>query len=297
MYMQNVKWFTAVVEDVHDPLLAGRVKVRCHGYHTQDKTEIPTKDLPWAGVMLGNHSSSLEGASDTHRLLVGTWVFGVFMDGDAMQVPLVIGSFPGSGPDYSPLTRGEDNTTRHKDSLIAWPSSSYKTEYPNNRVIETSSGHVIELDDTEGAERVRLYHRTGTQIEMNPDGTMTTFSTKDNYKAVLGNEEVHIVGNVKIFVDGNVEATVAGEVKVDAAKNVSANVGGNLDASISGNATVSASNVTVNASLTTINGNLVVAGNTTVDGTVTAAVDCVGGGISLKGHTHPHGDPMSGGPV
>ena len=41
-------WFLGVVEDRDDPIQLGRVRVRCYGYHTDDKSESPTKDLPFA---------------------------------------------------------------------------------------------------------------------------------------------------------------------------------------------------------------------------------------------------------
>ena len=41
-------WFTGVVEDRQDPDKLGRVRVRCVGYHTDNKIKIPTADLPWA---------------------------------------------------------------------------------------------------------------------------------------------------------------------------------------------------------------------------------------------------------
>ena len=44
-------WFIGVVEDRNDPLKIGRVRVRAIGYHTSNKTELPTSDLPWASVM------------------------------------------------------------------------------------------------------------------------------------------------------------------------------------------------------------------------------------------------------
>ena len=34
-------WFTGVVEDRNDPTKLGRVRVRCVGYHTDDKVKIP----------------------------------------------------------------------------------------------------------------------------------------------------------------------------------------------------------------------------------------------------------------
>ena len=35
-------WFAGVVEDRSDPLKLGRVRVRCLGYHTDDRNVLPT---------------------------------------------------------------------------------------------------------------------------------------------------------------------------------------------------------------------------------------------------------------
>ena len=51
MGLDGFIWFTGVVEDRNDPDKLGRVRVRCLGYHTDNKELIPTKDLPWAHVM------------------------------------------------------------------------------------------------------------------------------------------------------------------------------------------------------------------------------------------------------
>ena len=48
-----------VVEDRNDPTKLGRVRVRCVGYHTDNKTKIPTEDLPWAWVMQNIHTPSI----------------------------------------------------------------------------------------------------------------------------------------------------------------------------------------------------------------------------------------------
>lgn len=50
--------------------------------------------------------------------------------------------------------------------------------------------------------------------------------------------------------------------------------------------TVNAATAVVNAPTSTFNGNVVVSGNVNVSGTLTAATDVLGGGISLKTHTH-----------
>ena len=59
------KWFIGVVEDRNDPSELGRVKVRCHGLHTDDKNLIPTNDLPWAQVMMPATSGSVGGVGES----------------------------------------------------------------------------------------------------------------------------------------------------------------------------------------------------------------------------------------
>ena len=46
MGMDGFVWFTGVVEDRNDPSKLGRVRVRVIGHNTDDKSIIPTKDLP-----------------------------------------------------------------------------------------------------------------------------------------------------------------------------------------------------------------------------------------------------------
>ena len=64
----NFFWFTGVVEDINDPMEMGRVRVRCYGYHTDDKnsvTGIPTESLPWGHVMMPITSASCSGIGES----------------------------------------------------------------------------------------------------------------------------------------------------------------------------------------------------------------------------------------
>ena len=88
-------WFVGVVEDRNDPQKVGRVRIRCLGYHTEDKIKLPTADLPWASPVLPITSSGISGIGQTPLGLVeGSWVFGFFRDAD-LQEPVVLGSLPG----------------------------------------------------------------------------------------------------------------------------------------------------------------------------------------------------------
>ena len=83
-------WFTGVVEDRKDPLKLGRAKVRCIGYHTEDKVELPTEALPWAlPVVALDHNGHNVGVRE------GDWVFGFFRDGVQAQEPIMLGVIPG----------------------------------------------------------------------------------------------------------------------------------------------------------------------------------------------------------
>lgn len=89
-------WFTGVVEDRADPLYLNRVKVRCFGYHVDDKAKLPTSELPWATVMMPATSAMASGVGETtHGLVEGSWVVGFFRDGTDMQDPVVMGSVGG----------------------------------------------------------------------------------------------------------------------------------------------------------------------------------------------------------
>lgn len=95
-YFDTSAWFAGVVESIHDPLMQGRVQVRCIGYHPDSKTLVPTADLPWAHVMLPTTSAGVSGIGATHGLVDGSWVIGFFSDGREAQQPIVIGTIPGN---------------------------------------------------------------------------------------------------------------------------------------------------------------------------------------------------------
>ena len=98
--------FIGVVEDIFDPLEIGRVRVRCLGYHEEDKILLPTADLPWAVPINPIGSASISGiGSAPVGVLQGSWVVGFFMDGADMQQPFFFGTIAGSLPSAVGLKR------------------------------------------------------------------------------------------------------------------------------------------------------------------------------------------------
>jgi len=94
MYLSTqFSWFTGVVEDRFDPEEMNRVKVRCFGFHTEDKKILSTEDLPWATVMMPVGDAGTSGIGTTpHGLMEGSWVVGFFRDGPSAQDPIIMGS-------------------------------------------------------------------------------------------------------------------------------------------------------------------------------------------------------------
>lgn len=95
-YGNNPSYGLGRVEDVHDPLEAGRVRVRILGLHSELLSELPTAHLPWCQVLQPVTSAGMNsvGSSPT-GLKYGSMVFGWFLDGDNKQVFLVGGSIAG----------------------------------------------------------------------------------------------------------------------------------------------------------------------------------------------------------
>jgi hypothetical protein len=92
-----------------------------------------------------------------------------------------------------------------------------KPEYPYNNVTETESGHLFELDDTPGRERIRLEHRTGTFIEMHPNGDEVHKVYGDGYEITIKDKNVLIKGHCSVTIEGDSVLHVKGDLtqKVD----------------------------------------------------------------------------------
>ena len=85
-------WWVGVIENAgeNDTTGLGRCQVRIFGWHTENKSMLPTKDLPWAlPVRPLNNSMSFSTPA------VGEWVVGFFMDGESAQFPVMMGVLPG----------------------------------------------------------------------------------------------------------------------------------------------------------------------------------------------------------
>jgi len=131
------------------------------------------------------------------------------------------------------------------DGTESWsePETKYAAKYPYNQATSTESGHYFELDDTPGAERVHLYHRSGSFTETHPDGSKVDKVVKDKYTIVMKDDHVYIMGDCQITVQGNANIYVKKNCDLTVDGDMTQEVKGNLDVTVKGdwNTTVSGS--------------------------------------------------------
>ena len=313
-----------IVEDRNDPLKIGRVRVRVHGYHSDDKGKIATPDLPWSHVIMPVTTAGLGGFGNQHSLVEGTTVFGFFRDYN-MQDFVVLGvqqgisqqgyfetitdellirsvdkgfndprrktqadysgthdglnppsapsrpneltgsldtapqllkdagiKYGGSGPkreefteadkelpyypivkdatDINVFTTGDAKyDSRDLSEYITGVKSNATPMYPYNKALYTESGHIVELDDTRGNERISIEHRTGTFYEIDKDGNEIHRIVNDNYTVIAKDNEVYIGGKVNIKVLGDASIKSYGDVTIKGYGDGKIDVAGKLD--------------------------------------------------------------------
>ena len=151
------------------------------------------------------------------------------------------------------IDRKSSNAVEETDDGKVWKEkeTDYNSVYPYNKTEQTESGHVFEVDDTKGAERIHQQHRSGTFQEIHPDGSKVEKVMADNfhitqqneYKLNLGNYEVTIKKNKGERVEGDIFVHINGErsLKIDSnshvevLKNDTYTTGGNREQTTKGN--------------------------------------------------------------
>lgn len=209
-----MKLLKAVVEDNNDPLKIGRVRVRIFGLHTENNensseefNNIKTTDLPWAEIMGGTSFGLISGVGLSTVLRQGTWVW-VVLNNDNPNKPVVVGTVIGENVSSSSGKYASGEGFCDPDGV--YPKSdrlnrsdihpNLDAKYLTLSVLETPSGHLIELDDTAGSEQIKVTHKSGSYINIDSGGNITW----------------NCVGNLQVSVDGTTTIDSSGNMSLNA---------------------------------------------------------------------------------
>lgn len=95
------------------------------------------------------------------------------------------------------------------------PENAYAAIYPYNHVIESEAGHVIEIDSTPNAERIHVFHKAGTYIEIDVNGSMVRKVVGDNYEVMDRNNFVYVKGAHNLTVEGKTNILVKDNASIE----------------------------------------------------------------------------------
>ena len=119
------------------------------------------------------------------------------------------------------------------------PESPYRGQYPYNKVTQTEQGHIIEVDDTPGSERLHIYHKSGTFVEIDANGSIVKRAKGSSYEiidrngkiAIAGSADISVNGACNIFVGNDANIEVEGDVNLTCHNDITAQAGGTLNMS------------------------------------------------------------------
>ena len=254
----NFLWFTGVVEDVNDPEEMGRYRVRCFGYHTDNKGDIPTEDLPWANVMMPVTSASTSGIGHSATGLVqGSWIIGFFRDGSNLQDPVIMGSIPSmfeARPEYSQGFSDPDQVYPLEDTLSKpdTPQPARK-DYKDSAVYKSKSSRRDTLSTVNTADggTWSLENLEDNIVPIYPDNNVYQSESGHvvEFDDTSGKERIsvfHKSGSYdEVYADGDRSVVIVGDSYEVVIKNKNIYITGDLNLNVDGNMNTKAKNYTL----------------------------------------------------
>ena len=135
------------------------------------------------------------------------------------------------------------------------PESPYRGQYPYNKVTQTEQGHIIEIDDTPGSERLHVYHKSGTFIEIDSNGSVVKRTKGSSYEiidrngkiSIAGRADISINGACNIFVGNDANIEVEGDTNLTCHNDITAQAGGKFNISATEELNITSGNVNIQA--------------------------------------------------
>lgn len=128
------------------------------------------------------------------------------------------------------IVQKKDDSRNSCDTALygSWvePPSPYAAKYPKNHVTESESGHIFEIDDTPGSERIHEYHKSGTFKEVHPLGS--------EVHKVVGNAWDIVLNDKMVYIRGNSTTTVGKTMKIKTGEHLEIEVDGDMRVLVKG---------------------------------------------------------------
>ena len=184
---------------------------------------------PWLRV-LTPHSGLDQGMHFIPE--IGDEVIVGFEGGNAER-PYVMGSF------YTGINKPEE----------------WQTDANNVKAIRTRSGHTIELNDTEGEEKINIYDNEGSIIIFDTQAKSLTINATETIDIAAKNINITAEENITLGAQGNIETASEGDTAIQAQGNIDVQATGDASLTSSGAVAVeAASDATVKGANAVISG-------------------------------------------
>lgn len=288
--------YRAFVRDVADPKKLARV--RCHVPEVLGHNILTA----WALPVLPIGMDGKTGAVSPPPLGSKVWVE---FEAGCVDRPIYTGGWAaepsgaselpdlalGAGDETAQSPKGTDTFTMRDGYAQSEPPVPFDAAYPHNKVLKTKQGLVIELDDTPGKERIHIWHRQKSWIEIHPNGNIVLRSAGKTYRASQDTDAVHAHADRNVMVDGtlreqgaNVKVMADSTLLVDSGGTVDVradtdvNVQADEDATVTAGGTISIS-ATGNVSIASLGGEVSMTGTGTLRLEGGASVQIIGTGV------------------
>lgn len=228
------------VLDYKDPQGYGRIKVQVYPVFS----EIADPEaLPWAvpAFALGQGAGVVDPAKPEAEGIgtfvvprPGTFVFVFFEQGDPYQ-PVYFAEAQ-TALYGLPIDRKQNVLAPVKDTVdepnVPTPlgghwAEAYDAEepnYPDNKVIKTINGIVIEVEDKfddPKRAKIKIYHPSKSWIEWLTDGSMHIHLAANSQQVIKGWGRIYIKGNCDLTIDGSAGVKIGGAYVNEVGGNVS----------------------------------------------------------------------------
>jgi hypothetical protein len=135
----------------------------------------------------------------------------LFFENGNYSSPRYFGTVPGipaSGPDTTVGFNDPDNEYPESSKIgeSDFHENARGSSYPNNIVLATHGGHIIEIDSSEGSETLKISYDTG--------GTSIEFSKSTNAIDIVGDIDINVTGTCNVNVTGNLTIESAGTLVI-----------------------------------------------------------------------------------